>query len=202
MPSTLKIKPKRRKAIHKSKSRVPLKQLHRRDGYGSLTSCGKNYMASDTAIGEDEQEELISRDGTDPLSLEATFDQRQGGPQVPDLYTTPPPIKDSLTTDTSISQDNTVQQCLPHLFATGKSLLSVNAHGVPSLEREDHVDFLHDAIENARYIPYDAVRPWVLYWSLTAFSLLGENVEKYQQRYAILTLCVPCLLKFFMAYWN
>lgn len=47
-------------------------------------------MASDTAIGEDEQEELISRDGTDPLSLEATFDQRQGGPQVPDLYTTPP----------------------------------------------------------------------------------------------------------------
>ena len=171
MPSTLKIQPKRRKIIHKSESRAPLKQLHRRDGYRSLTSCGKNYMASDTAVGDDEQEELISRDGTDPLSLEATFDQAQGGPQVPDLYTTLPPIKDSLTTDTSISQDNTVEQCLSHLLASGKSLFSVNAHGVPSLEREGHVDFLHDAIENARYIPYDAIRPWVLYWSLTALSL-------------------------------
>lgn len=177
----MRTKPKRRRVIHKSRSRTPLRQLHRRNGY-------ENYMASDRAVDRDEQEELISRDGTDPLSLEATFDQAQGRLQVPDLYTTLPPIKDTLTTDTSISQDNVIQRCLSHLSAAGRSVFSVNGQGIPSLEREDHIDFLHYTIENARYIPYDSVRPWVLYWSLTALSLLGENVETYQQRYAIL----PC----------
>ncbi|KAL2040809.1 hypothetical protein N7G274_006267 [Stereocaulon virgatum] len=171
----MRTKPKRRKVIHKSRSRTPLRQLHRRDGY-------ENHMASDRAVDRDEQEELISRDGTDPLSLEATFDQAEGRLQVPDLYTTLPPIKDTLTTDTSVSQDNIIQRCLPHLSASGSSVFSVNGQGIPSLERENHIDFLHSTIENARYIPYDSVRPWVLYWSLTALSLLGENVETYQQR--------------------
>ena len=139
-------------------------------------------MDSGAAAAQDELEGSISRDGTDPLSLEARFEQEQGSLQIPDLYTALPPIKDHLTTDTSISQEKTLQECLPYLSASSKSLFGLNEHGIPSLEREDHVDFLHDAIQNARIIPYDVVRPWVLYWSLTAFSLLGEKLHKYQQR--------------------
>ena len=137
------------------------------------------------ATGQDEQDRSISRDGTDPLSLEARFDV-QGRPQVPELYTSFPPIKDRLTTNTSISQDDVVKQCLPRLIACSRKLFGVNTYGIPSLEREDHMKFLQDAIEYPRYIAFDPVRPWVIYWSLTALSLLGENVEPYQQRYTFL----------------
>ena len=137
------------------------------------------------AAGQDEQDRSISRDGTDPLSLEARFNE-QGRPQVPELYTTSPPIRDSLTTDTSVSQEDVVKQCLPRLIACSRSLAGVNPYGIPSLEREDHIKFSQDAIDYARYIAYDPVRPWVIYWSLTALSLLGENTEQYQQRYAFL----------------
>lgn len=137
------------------------------------------------AAGQDEQDRSISRDGTDPLSLEARFDE-QGRPQVPGLYTSSPPIRDRLTTNTSISQDDVIKQCLPRLITCSRSLSGVYAYGIPSLEREDHIRFLQDAIEYPRYIAFDPVRPWVIYWSLTALSLLGENVELYQQRYAFL----------------
>ena len=137
------------------------------------------------AAGQDEHDRSISRDGTDPLSLEARFDE-QGRPQVPELYTGSPPIRDHLTTDTSISQDDVVNQCLPRLIKYRRRLVGVNSHGIPSLEREDHIKFLQEAIEYPRYIAFDPVRPWVIYWSLTALSVLGENVELYQQRYACL----------------
>ena len=143
------------------------------------------FTASAEAAGQDEQDRSISRDGTDPLSLEARFDE-QGRPQVPELYTSSPPIRDHLTTDTSISQDDVVKQCLPRLIKCSRSLVGVNSYGIPSLEREDHIEFLQEAIEYPRYIAFDPVRPWVIYWSLTALSLLGENVELYQQRYACL----------------
>ena len=142
------------------------------------------------AASQDEQDRSISRDGTDPLSLEARFDE-QGRPQVPELYTRSPPIRDSLTTDTSVSQEDVVKQCLPRLIACSRSLAGVNPYGIPSFEREDHIKFSQDAIDYARYIAYDPVRPWVIYWSLTALSLLGENVELYQQRYAFLRSTLP-----------
>ena len=184
----MKIKPKRIKVSHKSKHRPPLHQLHRRDRNGNLTGrAGYNMDPGYNAktVGQDEQDGSISRDGTDPLSLEARFDERTR-PQVPELYTSSPPIKDSLTTDTSVSQEDAVKQCLPRLIACSKSFAGVNPHGIPSLEREDHIKFSQDAIDCARYIAYDPVRPWVIYWSLTVLSLLGENVELYQQRYALL----------------
>ncbi len=188
MPFAMKIKPKRIKVSHKSKNRPPLHQLHRRDRNGNLTSKARYNMASGfnaEPAGQDEQNRSISRDGTDPLSLEARFDE-QGRPQVPELYTSSPPIRDRLTTNTSISQDDVVKQCLPRLITCSRRLSGVNTYGIPSLEREDHIKFLQDAIEYPRYIAFDPVRPWVIYWSLTALSLLGENVELYQQRYAFL----------------
>ena len=184
----MKIEPKRIKVSQKSKNRPPLRQVHRRDRNGHLTSKARHNMASGFSVeaaGQDEQERSISRDGTDPLSLEARFDE-QGRPQVPDLYTSSPPIRDHLITDTSISQDDVVKQCLPRLIKCSRSVVGVNSYGIPSLEREDHVKFLQEAIEYPRYIAFDPVRPWVIYWSLTALSLLGENVELYQQRYACL----------------
>ena len=184
----MKIKPKQIKVSHKSKNRPPLHQLHRRDRNGKLTGKAGYNMDSGfnaEAAGQDELDRSISRDGTDPLSLEARFDE-QGRPQVPELYTTAPPIRDNLTTDTSVSQGDVVKQCLPRLIACSRSLAGVNPYGIPSLEREDHIRFTQDAIDYARYIAYDPVRPWVIYWSLTALSLLGEHVELYQPRYAFL----------------
>jgi len=138
-------------------------------------------------VNEDEGEvETISRDDIDPLSLGGNTTANVVGDRlaVPETFTSFPPIRDPLITDTSISQDETVEVCLPHLTGTGKSTFSLNTIGVPRLEREDHVDFLRTAIQDARFIPYDASRPWIVYWSLTGLNLLDENVETYRKRVA------------------
>ena len=109
-------------------------------------------------------------------------------PSVPALFTSPPPIRDDLITKSSTDQDETVDQCLPYLVGIvdpEKTLVDFSPHGVARLEREDHVRFLKGALQNARYIPYDAQRPWCVYWALTGLSLLGEDVSEYQQRYAL-----------------
>ena len=106
-------------------------------------------------------------------------------PAVPALFTSPPPIRDELITTSSEDQDETVHQCLPYLAGVAdprKTYFDFSAHGVARLEREDHVRFLTGALQNARYIAYDAQRPWCVYWALTGLSLLGEDLEKYRQR--------------------
>ena len=106
-------------------------------------------------------------------------------PPVPALFTSPPPIRDELITTSSEDQDETVRQCLPYLAGIAdprKSGFDFSDQGVARLEREDHVQFLTSALQNARYIAYDAQRPWCVYWALTGLSLLGEDVESYRQR--------------------
>ena len=106
-------------------------------------------------------------------------------PAIPSLYATPPPIKDTLSTETSVSQDETVQECLPYLAGTAdpsKTQSNFASCGVPRLEREDHIEFLKDHLQDAEYIAYDAARPWVVYWCLAGLSLLGEDVESWQER--------------------
>ncbi|KAL9126442.1 MAG: hypothetical protein Q9217_004513 [Psora testacea] len=76
-------------------------------------------------------------------------------PAVPTLYTTRPPIKDTLSTETSKAQDETVQQCLPYLAGTtdpSKPSVYFTPCGVPRLKREDHVDFLKEHLQDARVI--------------------------------------------------
>lgn len=126
----------------------------------------------------------MTGDDVDPLSWgeNTTTNMANERPFVPSLFTTFPPIRDPLITGTSISQDEVVDACLPHLVGTGKSKLSLNAGGIPRLEREDHVEFLNTAIQDARFIPYDASRPWIIYWSLTGLNLLGQEVKAYETR--------------------
>lgn len=110
------------------------------------------------------------------------------GPNVPTIHTSLPPIRDGLSTESSVVQDETVQECLPFLGGVGvRSLFDYNDHGIPSLEREKHVEFLHDCMQElpAGFVAYDAARPWLCYWTLTGLSLLGEDVEQYRTRYWI-----------------
>lgn len=114
------------------------------------------------------------------------------GPNVPALFRTRPPIRDSLTTETSIVQDETVRECLPLLAGAGtRSLFDYNEHGVPSLEREKHIDYLHERLGQlpAGFVAFDAARPWLIYWTLTGLCLLGENVDQYRSRYGINWTC-------------
>ena len=105
-------------------------------------------------------------------------------PSVPDLFTSWPPIRDQLQTETSDLQDETVHQCLPFLKGSVGSLFDYNEHGLPSLARDKHVRYLHDSLTTlpAPFVGFDAARPWIIYWALTALSLLGEDVAPYRER--------------------
>ncbi len=179
--------------VRSKRTRVNFESKSNRGRLQTLLPVGDRYVkpANQMAttqpvwVNDDGSEvESISRDEIDPLSLggNTTSSIVQDRPLVLEIFTSFPPIKDSLITDTSILQDEVVEVCLPHLAGTGKSSYDLNAVGIPILKREDHVDFLKTAIQDARFIPYDASRPWVVYWSLTGLSLLGEDVEIYEKR--------------------
>ena len=106
-----------------------------------------------------------------------------------------PPIRDELETETSASQDKTVQQCLPLLQGLDTSLVISDRNGLPKLNREKHVRFLHRSLTPlpAEAVGSDASRPWMVYWALTALSILGEDVTPYRERYVDrhVTACHP-----------
>ncbi|KAF4595927.1 protein farnesyltransferase subunit beta [Ophiocordyceps camponoti-floridani] len=103
-------------------------------------------------------------------------------PSVPHLFASEPPIRDGLETESSRLQDETIRECLP--FLTGKEHDSVNAHGVPHLYRDRHVRFLHKQLGNlpSGFTAADPSRPWIFYWSLSALTLLGQDVSSYRSR--------------------
>ena len=137
-----------------------------------------------------ELQESASDDSADDVYPEGS---RLGGAQedrlpVPDLHTSPPPIQDLMKTKTSVQQDDTVQECLPFLAGLegcGKSLFDYNKHGIPRLDRDKHIQYLHDSFQKlpSKFVAYDASRPWLLYWALTGLSILGESVEHYRERW-------------------
>lgn len=106
-------------------------------------------------------------------------------PQFPRLFTSWPPIRDELETESSDLQDETVQGCLPFLNGSIGLPQDYNEYGLPSLARDKHIQFLHSTLEMmpAAYVGFDASRPWIIYWALTALSLLGEDVGPYRDRY-------------------
>ena len=127
---------------------------------------------------------LISRDSLEQLSLQQNMIFNNGTDEfpVPELFTSLPPIRDLLVTYTSLSQDETAKRCLPLHAGPSRSFFDLSPQGIPRLNREDHVDFLNDAIQKAEPVPFDALRPWVVYWSLTGLSVLGENLEQWRNR--------------------
>lgn len=128
--------------------------------------------------------ELIPRDRLEQISLQENRIASNSIDDfpIPELFTSLPPIKDPLVTDTSLSQDDTARHCLPLHAGTSRSFFDLNTQGIPRLNQEDHVEFLNDTIQKAKYIPYDALRPWVVYWSLIGLSVLGEDLEKWRVR--------------------
>ncbi|MCJ1270655.1 CAAX farnesyltransferase (FTase) subunit beta [Lobaria immixta] len=111
----------------------------------------------------------------------------QNGYFIPDLFTSLPPLQDTLETKTSRVQDETVQECLPLLAGIhdpSRSLFDFNSHGLPRLEREKHIKYLHSCLNElpARFVVHDASRPWILYWVLAGLCLLGEDVQQYRSR--------------------
>ncbi|KAG8157478.1 hypothetical protein KVR01_012520 [Diaporthe batatas] len=99
---------------------------------------------------------------------------------IPDLFTSLPPVRDDLQSETTVAQDDTVSLCLP--FLSGEKNGSCNDHGLPRLDRERHVRFLHKQLGKhpAPFVAADASRPWFLCWSLNGLSLLGEDVSSYR----------------------
>ncbi len=104
---------------------------------------------------------------------------------IPDLFTLLPPVRDPLVTNTSVVQDETVSTCLPFLSAEDNAV-AYNEHGVPSLDRERHIRFLHQSLGRlpGRFVAADASRPWFLYWCLSAMAMLGEDVTQYREAVA------------------
>jgi protein farnesyltransferase subunit beta len=114
-------------------------------------------------------------------------DVREPHLAIPQHLTQPPPILDELATETSSAQKETVAECLPHLKGAGdpsRSPFDFNEHGVPRLNRQDHIDFLHQSLEDfpAAFVAVDASRPWMVYWALMGLYLLGEDVTQYRDR--------------------
>ncbi|KAL2162050.1 hypothetical protein VTH06DRAFT_7835 [Thermothelomyces fergusii] len=111
---------------------------------------------------------------------EIEFDRKAAGLMIPDLFTQVPPVRDPLATATSTVQDETIEACLPFLSGEDKDL-QYNEHGVPRLNRERHIKFLHQCLGRlpGRFVAADASRPWFLYWCLSALTMLGED-EAYE----------------------
>ena len=117
-----------------------------------------------------------------------TLGMDRNGTFIPDLFTMYPPLKDPLDTETSLLQDETVYDCLPLLAGIddpSRNLFDFNSHGLPRLEREKHVTFLHDCLKQlpARFVAFDPSRPWIVYWVLAGLCMLGEDVQQYRERF-------------------
>ncbi|KAL1995824.1 hypothetical protein VTN49DRAFT_690 [Thermomyces lanuginosus] len=106
-------------------------------------------------------------------------------PRVPSVFCEQRAIRDQLDTETRRLQDETVLSCLPYLRGTDKTVRDcLNAHGVAWLQRDHHIEYLYDSLEDypGSFVSFDSSRPWLSYWGLAGLALLGEDVTKYRHR--------------------
>lgn len=191
MPRTIAVRPKRRGIIFVSsvnKRNAYVNQIHGQNQ--SRASSESLPLSSSNKIRSTRQQRegrSLTRDMDElflnPTQMASTHRQ----PTIPKLFTSLPPIRDPLVTETSVVQDETVQSCLPFLAGAGgsKSPSDFNAYGLPHLERRQHIRFLHTSLRDlpSGFVGYDASRPWIVYWALTGLALLGEDVSVYRERY-------------------
>ncbi|KAH8725071.1 terpenoid cyclases/protein prenyltransferase alpha-alpha toroid [Phaeosphaeriaceae sp. PMI808] len=95
------------------------------------------------------------------------------------------PIREEYQTETSKSQDETSEVVLPYLEGNPNDF-TLNAYGIPKLQRERHAKMLKKAVEDypAQFAQMDASRPWMVYWSLQSMTALGLDIHPYQKRVA------------------
>jgi protein farnesyltransferase subunit beta len=118
-------------------------------------------------------------------------------PGIPVIFTQPPAICDPLDTETTDLQTATREKCLPFLKGTHSSQSDHNEHGVPALKRDLHVAYLYDSLEDypAGFVAMDASRPWMVYWGLAGFAMLGEDTSIFRDRWVAFVLFLfflPC----------
>lgn len=199
MPNPVKAQAKRRRVVYKPRANVIRLANHTSIAPQALL---KNFrksvnMSQAGEVSDDFQELVSDDDSADDIDSDRKVPDgaHEDSPLVPDLFTSPPPIQDSLETETSVRQVCTVQECLPFLAGLencGRSLFDYNEFGVPRLDRDRHIRYLHDSFNElpARFVAFDASRPWLLYWALTGLSILGEEVKQYRQRWYIENLII------------
>ncbi|KIW89170.1 uncharacterized protein Z519_10022 [Cladophialophora bantiana CBS 173.52] len=107
--------------------------------------------------------------------------------QIPPYFRQPPPLLDTLETETSTVQNETVNECLPLLNGINdpsRGPFDFNEFGLPCLEREAHIGFLKQSLDEypAPFVGIDASRPWMVYWALVGLYMLGEDVSVFRAR--------------------
>ena len=105
-------------------------------------------------------------------------------PIVPSLFTSQPFLQDSLQTETSINQENTIKECLPYLTKAERNDAEIGTSGLPRLKRQLHINFLLRSLEEkpSVYVGFDSSRSWIVYWALAGLCLLGEDVTSHRER--------------------
>ena len=105
-------------------------------------------------------------------------------PGIPALFTQPPPIRDPLITETIDLQNATLEKCLPFLKGIHSTQKDFNDHGVPALQRDLHISYLYDALEDypEGFVAMDASRPWIVYWALAGLAMMGEETTRFRER--------------------
>lgn len=93
------------------------------------------------------------------------------------------PIIDSLKTDSSALQDETLEVVMPFLEGNPNGF-PLNIFGIPHLQKEKHINFLKKALGDypAPYAMMDASRPWIIYWSLQGLTALGYDISEFRPR--------------------
>lgn len=84
-------------------------------------------------------------------------------------------LPDIVQTETAAIQYETEQICLRYLTGTTK----------PQFHQIKHLKYLTDILTNPlpkSYLVLDASRPWIIYWTLCAYALLGQSVDPYRER--------------------
>lgn len=104
-------------------------------------------------------------------------------PPIPVLFSSPPPIRDELETESSEVQDETVEACLPFLVGNPHNH-ELNSYGIPKLQRDLHIAFLRNMLGKypGKFMAMDASRPWIFYWAIVGLAMLGVDVSEYRER--------------------
>lgn len=81
-----------------------------------------------------------------------------------------------MLTITTIDQQETEELCLETFRSENLTL------ALQTLQREAHVQFLHYHVGKlpAAMVRLDASRPWIIYWSLNALSMLGSDISSFK----------------------
>lgn len=178
----MRVKPKKAKVTFQSKDGGTKLSSQRSGRLGEMKGrVPERKMASgDTGSHYDAEDEYESSGPNDPQPSEDTS-MADASSSLYRISESPTP--DPQRSQSSVAQLEVVELCMPLLAAEeGTPALGFNRRWVPRLNRDQHVEFLENAIENARFTGLDASRPWVVYWCLTGLSLLGKNVEVYRER--------------------